>query len=157
MRPAAPPVPQKPSSKFVSGSTVGIPRGKRLFAIAMGAGLSQGRLNNYLGSIGVERCEEVPVYQVRKSLHLGGWPMSAVAFTFDPETHIYTVPGAMPRNSGCDLLGRPQLTIPGYRWPTSNMPAGEELSSQGDPLSRRRETLILKMWMERSGHVSSVT
>lgn len=39
---------------------VGIPRGKRLFAIAMGAGRSKDELNNYLGSIGVERCEEVP-------------------------------------------------------------------------------------------------
>jgi hypothetical protein len=66
MRPAAVPA-QKPVSKFVSGSTVGIPRGKRLYAICMDAGRTKEELNNYLGSIGVERCEDVPVKEYEKA------------------------------------------------------------------------------------------
>lgn len=64
VRPAVSPGPekvQKPVSKFVSGSTVGIPRGKRFFAIAMGAGRSKDEINDYLGGIGVERSEDIPV------------------------------------------------------------------------------------------------
>jgi hypothetical protein len=47
--------------RAVPGKQVGIPRGKRWFAIGMAAGRTKEELNNYLGSIGVERSEEIPV------------------------------------------------------------------------------------------------
>lgn len=56
-RPAAPPVTKTNGYE----KQVGIPRGKRFFAIAMGAGHSKEEINNYLGGIGVEKSEEIPV------------------------------------------------------------------------------------------------
>lgn len=53
---------QAPSMlKPTAGKQVGIPRGKRFFAIAMGAGRSKDEVNDYLGKLGVERSEEIPV------------------------------------------------------------------------------------------------
>jgi hypothetical protein len=46
-----------------NGKHVGIPRGKRFFAIAMGAGRSKAEINDYLGTLGCEKSEEIPVSQ----------------------------------------------------------------------------------------------
>jgi hypothetical protein len=51
----------KPYSMPGGQKQVGIPRGKRWFAIGMNAGRTKEELNNYLGQLGVERSEEIPV------------------------------------------------------------------------------------------------
>ena len=63
-RQAAPPVTKKNGPQKVTASSspgVGVPRGKRFFAIAMSNGHTKEEINDYLGSIGVERSEEIPV------------------------------------------------------------------------------------------------
>ncbi len=47
--------------KSASGAQVGEKRGKRFYAIARSHGFENDDINGYLGSIGVERSEEIPV------------------------------------------------------------------------------------------------
>lgn len=75
IRSAAPPVPQKPSSKFVSGKTVGEVKGRVFFGKAMSGYQrdtpeSKARMKevfNYLGSIGVEKSHEIPENQFEQA------------------------------------------------------------------------------------------
>lgn len=68
-----PPVTQMQAPRQYGGAQVGIPRGKRFFAIAMQAGHTKDEVNNYLGALGCEKSEEIPVSKYEEAC---GWAAS---------------------------------------------------------------------------------
>lgn len=69
----APVTQMQPPKKQYGGAQVGIPRGKRFFAIAMQAGHTKDEVNSYLGALGCEKSEEIPVSKYEEAC---GWAAS---------------------------------------------------------------------------------